>query len=508
MTAQTLLVSRSRAGGGAAGSSVPALPWRARTVLEPAVLVAACAGGVAVVYRPVLVLGACLLAGLVALVWARPATAAYLLIGLTPLVAGIDRGVAIPVFRPNEALELLLGATLAARWLFRLRSGQVRLARPDAVELAILLLAVTSSITPLATMALRGQEITADDLLYSLVLWKLAGVYLIVRSSVRTAREIRTCLLVSVVAACVVAVVGILQSLDLLGVRGVLAQYYAQFGDVTAITTVPRGGSTLSLPAATADLMILNLAVVTALWLRSRRWTPLYAGVVALFVFAALAAGEFSSAIGLVLGLVALALVTGSLALLGFFGLLAAGGVVAVWPVIADRLQGFSLASGMPVSWAGRLHNLRTYFWPELFSHANVLLGVRPSARVPVASQATGWVWIESGYTWLLWGGGLPLLASFLFFAYVVAARGWRVARARCDAAGAAGVAAFTWVVVVVVLMAFDPHVTYRGSADEAFALIALTAAAARRPPQQAGEHPLGTAVPYSTVQRRQQGRP
>jgi hypothetical protein len=511
MTARTLVIPGTRAGGGATGTRVPAFPRWPRRVLEPAVLLAACAGGVAILYQPLPVVGSCLVAGLVALIWARPTTAAYLLIGLTPLTAGIDRGVAIPVFRPNEALLLVLGATLAVRWLVRLRSGDVRFVGPDAVELAILLLAVTSSVTPLATMAVRGQEITTDDLLHSLVLWKLAGVYLIVRSSVRSERQVRTCLLVSVAAACLVAVVGILQGLDLLGVRGLLAQYYVQFGDVSAITAVPRGGSTLSLPAATADLMIVNLAVVTALWLRRRQFPLLYGAVVGLFVFAALAAGEFSSAIGLAVGMVALALITGSMALLGFFGLIAACGVVVVWPVIVERLQGFSLASGMPASWVGRLHNLRTYFWPELFSPGNLLLGVRPSARVPVAGQATGWVWIESGYTWLLWGGGVALLGSFLYFTYAVAVRGWAVGRSRGDAVGAAGVATFVAVVVIAVLMVFDPHLTYRGSADEAFALIALTAGAAQRGSWNREEalHPTGAASPATTspVRRTTSGR-
>ncbi|WP_448616162.1 hypothetical protein [Modestobacter sp. URMC 112] len=450
-------------------------PWRA--TVEPGVLVAAGLAGAAAVYRPVPVLAGCLVTGLAALVWARPALAAYLLIGVTPLVAGIDRGVAVPFLRPNEALELVLGATLALRWLVRLRSGQVRPARPDTVELALLLLAVTSSVTPLATMALRGQTITADDLFHSLVLWKLLGVYLVVRIAVRGEREVRTCLLVSAGAACVVAVVGVLQGLDLLGVRGFLAEYYAPFGDAAAIIAVPRGGSTLSLPAATADLMVLNLAVVTALWLRERRSPLLFGAVVGLYVVGTLAAGEFSSAIGLVVGMVALALVTGSLALLGFFGLLVATGAVLVWPVIAERLEGFSHASGMPASWVGRLHNLETYFWPQLASPGNVLLGVRPSARVPVAGQATGWVWIESGYTWLLWGGGVPLLGSFLFLTWVVVRRAWTVARARPDAVGAAATAVFVGVVVIALLMAFDPHVTYRGSADAFFALIALTAA-------------------------------
>src|SRR4051794_27209968 len=467
-------------------------PWQARATLEPAILLAAGAAGIAAAYRPLPVVGACLVAGLVALVWTRPATAAYLLIGLTPLVAGIDRGVAIPFFRPNEALELVLGATLAARWLFQLRSGRVRPAPPDAVEVAILLVAVTSSLTPLATMAIRGQEISDDDLLYSLVLWKLAGVYLIVKSSVRTEREVRTCLLASVAAACLVAFIGVLQGLDLLGVRSVLADYYAQFGDTALITDVPRGGSTLSLPAATADLMITNLAIVTGLWLGRRRLPVLFAGVVALLIFAAMAAGEFSSVIGLLLGILALAWVTGAFALLRLFGLLAFGGAAAAWPVIAERLQGFSLASGMPVSWVGRLHNLQTYFWPELFSSGNVLLGVRPSARVPVATQGTGWVWIESGYTWLLWGGGILLLASFLLLTYVVVRRGWTVAHTHSDAFGVAGAAAFVGIVVIAVLMAFDPHLTYRGSGDELFVLIALTAGAASHRSGPIGGDPHG----------------
>jgi hypothetical protein len=462
--------------------------------LELAVLVAAFAAGFAAAYRPLWVLAACLLAGLVALVWVRPATAAYLLLGVTPLVAGIDRGVVVPLFRPNEPLLLVLGATLAARWLFHLRSGQVRLMRPDAIDLAVLLLAVTSSITPLMAMAVRGRMVSTDDLLYSLVLWKLAGFYFIVRAAVRSERQVHTCLMVSVAAACLVAVIGILQGFDVLGLRSFLAEYYAPFGYSERIATLPRGGSTLSLPAATADLMIMNLAVVAVLWLRRPRRTPLtravHVAVTGLLITATLAAGEFSTAIGLVIAMGALALVADSLALFGrFSGLLVVGGVV-VWPVIADRLEGFSTASGIPVSWLGRLHNLQSYFWPELSSPGNLLLGVRPSARVPVASQATGWVWIESGYIWLLWGGGVPLLASFLFFTYIVATRGSRLARTRRDAVGAASAAAFVGVVVIAALMVFDPHLTYRGSGDEAFALIALMASAAQRRPWTTGGGP------------------
>jgi len=459
---------------------------------DAALLGGACAAGALAAAWPLAAVAACLLALLAAMVWVRPATAAYLLIGLTPLVAGIDRGEVIPFFRPNEALALVLGATLATRWVFGLRSGTVRWVRPDGVDIAVVLMAVTNSVSPLLTMAVRGREITGDDLLYSLVLWKLVGVYLIVKFSVRTAREVRVCLVISVAVACGVAVVGVLQGLDLFGVRAFLAEYYAPFGSSAAIQARPRGGSTLSLPAAAADFLIMNLAVVTGLWLRGRRYTVVFGAAVAVLIAGTLAAGEFSSTLGLLLGLVTLAVVAGSLGLLGFYAVLVVGGGLAVWPVVAERLHGFAHASGIPPSWVGRLTNLQTYFWPDLSTHGNFLLGVRPSARVSVPTQATGFVWIESGYAWLLWGGGIPLLVSFLIFVWVAGVRGWRVARGRTDAVGAAGTGAVVAVVLIAVLMVFDPHLTYRGSADVAFFLIALTTAAVPQERQRPGRHPAG----------------
>jgi hypothetical protein len=462
----------------------------------------AVAVGAAVALSPGGAAAACVVVALAAVVWVRPAAAAYLVVGVTPLVVGIDRGVALPVLRPNEVLELFLGAVLVFRGLLGVRSGGVRIPHLSRVEWSLLLLLVTTSILPLATMGLRGHEITTDDVLSAFALWKLAGIYLIVRWSVRSDQQVRRCLYVSLAAATVVAAVGLSQALDLVGVRQLLAAHYAPFGDTRSILASARGGSTLSLPAATADLMVMNLAVVTGLWVAEHKRRGLMAGLAALFVFATLAAGEFSSAIGLAVGVVTLVILTASVQLLTVFGLFAAAGSFAVWPVIERRLQDFQSASGLPVSWVGRLHNLRTYFWPHLHSYANVLLGVRPSARVRVDAQATGWVWIESGYTWLLWAGGVPLLLSFLFFVYATIMQGWRVARRGGDATAVAATAAVVGVVVVAVLMTFDPHLTYRGSGDELFALIALTAVTARRPP--------GSAIANAEVPSRPdtEGRP
>ncbi|WP_412538944.1 hypothetical protein R8Z50_24195 [Longispora sp. K20-0274] len=441
----------------------------------PVVMVGALGVGALVAWQPLLALGACVALVVAAAVWARPVIAGYTVVGLTPLIAGVSRGDVIPVLRPSEAVALLVGGTLAVRGVARWGAGPRW--RPSRVDLAIVAMAVCGSVVPLMWMALRGVDVSRDDILHAFVLWKYLGVYALVRASVRTDRQVRRCLWISVAAAGAVAVVAVLQALDMFGVPGLLVRFYAPLGDTANLDTrIAQGSSTLGLPAATADLLIFNLALARGLWVREprRRQRAALAAVAGVLALGALSAGEFSSAIGLLIGVVCTAVVTGAPGLL--FLMLPGVGVAypVLRPVIAKRLEGFQSASGLPESWIGRLNNLRTYFWPELFSRWNFVLGVRPSARVPVASQITGYVWIESGYTWLLWGGGIPLLASFVYFGQVVLTRAWRVARDSAEARGAAATGVFVAMVVIVALMAFDPHLTYRGSADAFFALLAL----------------------------------
>jgi putative peptidoglycan lipid II flippase len=438
-------------------------------------LAAAVGIGAATALHPAWVLIAVIVVVVAACVWARPALAAYLVITLTPLTVGISRGSALPLIRPNEALALLVGATLALRGLVRLRTGWQTRLRVDRVEVAMLLMAVANSVIPLGWMMVRAEPISKDDLLYSLVLWKLLGLYAIVRFSVTTDSQVRRCLRLSVATACVVAVVAIMQSLGKFGVAGFLAHYYSTTsnGLISGLQST-RGSSTLGLPAATADFMIFNLAIVVGLWTRYRRHRPALAAAGLLFVMGALSAGEFSSAIGLVVGIVCIAVVARVPRLLTVFMPGAAIAAYVLQPVIGKRLSGFQSASGVPASWTSRLQNLQGYFWPRLFSDWNWVFGVEPAARIQVATQINGYVWIESGYTWLLWGGGIPLLASFGYFVYAAARRGWQAARGGRDARSVAGIAVFTAVFVILVLLAFDMHLTYRGSADAFFFLLAL----------------------------------
>jgi hypothetical protein len=414
-------------------------------------------------------------AALATAVWVHPPVAAYLVLGVTPLVVGIDRGRLIPLFRPSEVLVLVLGGALVVRrgadWLRR-RGAGIRLI---PLEVSLVFMAVAASLFPLLWMTFRGVAITQDDLLYALDLWKFLGVYVVIRMSIRTEPEVRACLWIAMAAASVVAVIGMLEALKLFGVPRLLATYYAPFGVISALK-INRGGSTLALPAAVADLMCLNLAIAAGLLASGARHQVVLIGAAVVFIFGVVASGQFTGGIGLLTAAVAIAYITRKFRPVLAFAPAAPVAGVLLWPVVQRRLTGFASPAGLPVSWVGRLSNLRTYFWPELWSHYNWALGVRTSARVATATQNTGYVWIESGHTWLLWGGGVPLLAGFFVFLWVGFRTTRQVARSRSDAIGVAATAAFVGLVVIAVVMIFDPHLTYRGSADLFFALLALSA--------------------------------
>jgi hypothetical protein len=429
------------------------------------------------------------------LVMARPAAAAYMLIFLTPLIVGVNAGSLVPLIRPNEALIAVFGVAIAVRWLARVRTGDRHWPKLDGVDLSLIALCLTSSVVPLVMMVGRDRAIQSDDILYSIVLWKLAVEYVIVRSVIVTREQAMRCLALLMASVAIVCVVGILQSLNKFGVVALLAKYYAPV-DATSDLSQGRGSSLLGLSAAVADLAIIALAIAVALILRGSRWRWLLGGLAVIYALGVVAAAEFSTLIGLLVVVVVLAVLTKSGRILGYALPVAAVGAVLLWPVIQLRLSGFQSASGLPNSWLVRLYNLRTYFWPTLFSDHNWILGVRPSARVVVPTTRYGYVWIESGYTWLLWGGGIPLLASYVAFAAACIRKGWRFAR-RADAAGAAGVALAVIMCAQVVVMLFDPHLTYRGSGDAVFMLLALVRRLpGRRQPRPAADGPAVDAVP------------
>jgi putative peptidoglycan lipid II flippase len=430
------------------------------------------------------------------LVMARPATAAYVLIFLTPLIVGVNAGSVVPLLRPNEALMFLFALVIAVRWIVSVRTGDRYWPRLDRVDLSLIALAVTSSVAPLIMMVVRERAIQMDDLLYSLVIWKLMAEYVVVRSVIATREQAMRCMWFSMLAGAIVCLVGIMQSLGKFGVSAFLAHYYAPL-NVTEAVSIGRGSSLLGLPAAVADLAIINLAIAVALLSRGNRWRWLLGGLAVIFAFGVVAAAEFSTLIGMLVAVTVIIVLTRSSRLIVYAIPVAAVGAVLLWPVIAIRLSGFQSASGLPISWLTRLHNLQTYFWPTLSSDHNWILGVRPSARAIAGNQQFGYVWIESGYTWLLWGGGIPLLASYIAFAVACIRKGWAFAR-RADVAGVAGTALAAVMCSEVFLMLLDPHLTYRGAGDLLFMLLALVRRLpGRRPPKNAAGAPAADVAPH-----------
>lgn len=430
---------------------------------------------------PLLAAGAAVALSLAVLVVAHPPFAAYVFLATTPLIVGIDRGELLPLLRPNEAVLVLLWGALGLRLLLELARGRLAWPRSDPVGITILLMAVASSMLPLLWLTAQGETITRDDLLYALTLWKYYGIYLIFRGVIRTERQVTICLHIAMLASAAVAVVAILQALNLFGVPDLLAGLYAPFGDEAALE-IRRGTSTIASSIAVADVMVFSMAIAVGYLVKSRRHRWSYTGAAALFVLGTLAAGQFSGLIGLVVAGVAVGAVTGYLgrvALVGIPTLMVAG--LALAPVLERRLEGFSSPAGLPRSWIGRLDNLRTFFWPRLFEDWNFLFGVQPSSRVEAPESWREWVWIESGHTWLLWNGGIPFLLAFFAFLWASIRKTWGVARQRADAVSVAAVASFTALCVIAVLMTLDPHLTMRGSADLSFPLLALACAAGSR---------------------------
>jgi hypothetical protein len=417
-------------------------------------------------------------AGAIALVRAiarRPYVGAFIVVFITPLIAGISRGSVVPLLRPTEVVDVLVGIGVLMSLVSPDSTTRKRL-KLSSTDRSILFVAVASSVVPLLWMVVRQQAIASDDLLYSVMMWKYYGIYLIARYAVRGERDIRTCLWLSMIAGAVVACTAVLQSLHAPLITSFLSKYYVNYGYAAAVSN-GRGGATLGLPIAVADLLTFNLAIAVAFLARNDSRKRLLVALSALFATGALAAGEFSGAIGLLLGIVVMAVLARRMRLLKQLLPTVLIGLVVLRPVLDNRLSGFQSASGLPVSWSARWWALTHIFWPQLFSHGNFILGIRPAARVATASRAAGFIWIESGYTWLLWAGGIPLVAAFFYFVYKNIRGNLEAARSEPGAGGAASFAVVVALCVVGVLMLTDPHLTYRGSADLLFILLGLATA-------------------------------
>jgi hypothetical protein len=424
---------------------------------------------------PSLAISALVAVTVVVVVAIRPSIAAYAWLAVCPLIVGVARGGDFSVLRPNEVLLLVLLVGVGCNGLRCLLLRQGSLPRLNATDLSIGSLALCGSILPLSLRYGRGLPLTLDDILYATVFLKYLALYTLFRTCVRSAAQVELCLRLIVFASSIVAIIALLQVKDLFSVPAFLTRYYdSPFEGLSGVTTL-RGSSTIASSFGLADSMAICLGLSVA-WLSIEgRLRPTIMGAALLFLAGCVAAGSVSGMIGCVVVLVVVGLVTGRFKLMAAFGLpgVAITGLV-FWPVIAARLAGFDNRNALPKGWIGRIENLETFFWPELFSGFNWLWGVRPAARVPAPETWRDWVYIESGHTWLLWTGGVPLLLCFFLFIWIVAKQAFQASQSDHQPVAIVGAGTLGAAALIFVLMLFDPHLTVRGTADLFFPLAAL----------------------------------
>jgi hypothetical protein len=404
----------------------------------------------------------------------RPAVGAYVYLGATPLVAGISRDLFLPALRPHEALLALIIGGLLLRGTARMLAGHRYTPALSPVDVAVAALALTGSLLSLIWRFSQGGEVTSDDLLYAAVFWKYLALYAVFRVAVQEPAEAKIALWVALAASAVVGALGILQALGLFGVPELLFHLYPPFLGDTA--EVGRGASTLALTFAVADISLICFgAAVVLLREANGRSRRVLVGLVALYLLSAIGAGQFSGFIGIAVAIVALGFALGEVSRVLRFAVPASVvGALALSPVIADRVSGFQTGDGLPQSWNGRVDNMTQFILPEFGNGWNLLFGVRPAARVPAPETWREWVFIESGYVWLLWTGGIPLLIAFFWFIVACLSMLKTTISSHTKEVRAIATGAFVGLWVIVVLTIFDPHLTMRGVADLMFPLLAM----------------------------------
>jgi hypothetical protein len=407
-----------------------------------------------------------------------PTFGTYLYLVTMPFLSGIDRGKPIPLVRPNEALLTVVVAGACIGFYLRfLRGDDIRprfYAQVD-VPLAVFLLAAT--IWPITSLMLRGQVPVVTDLVATLPVIKLVGIYFLVRYTVTTEHQSLQLIRLMVWPGAVVALIAVLQTLKFGPVLDLVNTVWG--GDDTGGDNLAelseRGSATLGSPIAAGDVIIICLLLVfccVARGLLHRRERLVLALVLGTGV---LAAGQFSTWIAAAVGFTLLAWRYPDLRRQATrFAPLAGVALVVGAPAFLGRLDSIGeYGPPVPESWLGRYDNLRNLFIPH-FNWVTTFMGVSPNDVLVPPETWRDVVYLESGVLDFLWVGGIPLLAAFIWLSIRVL----RTVRPAIRHPGAFGACASSLEIVwlfVLVLTLIDPHLEQRGSGDLIFTLLAIT---------------------------------
>lgn len=447
----------------------------APALLGAGLVVAVAVAAAGTVAGPVMVVGGLLAAVLFGLCAWRPIVGVYVYGATVLFLAGMARGSLVPLVRPNEALlGLLLAGAATGGYVRWVRAGcRPPRIRPLDAPLAALVLAAT--LWPVASLMLRGRVPTLDEVLAVAPVLKLVAFLVLVRLTVRTEAQLVRIIRTILWTTAAVAVIAVLQTLGVGPVLDLLSTFWAAADGSGA--EVARGSTTLASSIATGDVVLIGIALLVGCAVRGMFGLRERIALGLLLGTGVLAAGQFSTWIA--------AAVVGGLALWRFPALrgvavrfLPLGAVAAVVgaPAFLGRIESID-EFGVPRSWLGRWDNLSNFYLPRLGEDFAFLVGVSPDSVLHAPETWRSLIFLESGYLQLLWVGGVPLLAAFLWLSVALLDR----VRPRCEDPGPLGACAtalwLTWWMVVL-LSVIDPHVFLRGTGDLLFLLIGLVTGA------------------------------
>jgi lipopolysaccharide/colanic/teichoic acid biosynthesis glycosyltransferase len=420
-------------------------------------------------------------------------------VAFMPFLAGLPRGSILPFLRPSEALQLVATVMAAALLVPCLARDEVWHVKLRQSEWWLLAVAIAASIMPLLWLLARAEPIGLDEILAAFPFVKFAALYFLVRASVGSTTDARAVLMAAAGGGVVVAGAAISQSLGIGPVIDFLGQYYTEEG--TVALDEGRGSATIGSSIAAGAYLAVGAMMTLSMGLATRR--ARWFAISTILATGSLASGQASVVLALALGLLVVGALHGRAKLIiGWSVPATVVAIVGLWPIVSARLADIDQGTGLPSSWVVRWVNVTELYWPTLADNGWIL-GVSPEARQTPPDLWRDVVYLESGYLWLLWVGGIPLLAAALMF---LRSAYRDLGAARTDATptiNALTAASQATIIMFALLSVLDPHLTLRASADLFFVLLAIAAAtvpfATRRPaPHRRWRELLGADHPVA----------
>jgi len=397
---------------------------------------------------------------------------------LLPILGGGRRGELIPILRPSEALLIGIAACAAMLAARRYLQGHRWHFETRPLDWWMLAFAAFSSLTPLLWLMARAEPLPFSVILAASPIVKYLILYLVARMSIRTEAEAHLVVRSIVAGGLFLFVIALAENAGVGPVKSFLTTF-------AGAPTEDFGRAFTTLGSAIASGAVMSIASALAFSHGLARRSFVWLGAAGLLFAGAISTGQASAALGALLALSVVAIhhrVVGRTLLFGAPLFVVLGFVAA--PIVQERLTQTASGSIFPQSWVIRWANLSKLYFPDL-ADGGWILGVTPETVLLPPDTWRTEVFIESGYVWALWIGGVPLLVAMV--GVLVAA--WRAYRRPVASIGANAtrIAIRATIAFIAVFSLIDPHTSLRGGADMLYLLLAagLFATPLTRPDEQ-----------------------